>query len=274
MNTRAAENLHVSQSAVSRQIKLLEEEFDQKLFRRSKYCMIPTDAGALLMTRAAEILELADRTQYEISKKQEIQGDLSIGFIDRVFSETTAQLLSGFQMTYPKIRLHSYCGALNYTNELFRKQKVGIVYTFTSNASAYDHIIKTGVSLRLGFVMTQDNPIADHSEITEELYTNVPVIMPMGNMYDNEGQSMKIKIPKDNIVAEVEEPLDFLFMVKKAGACMYCLEPPVDLPDYRNLIFRPAGSHRLAELCFIQHPDIEPTEVMSAFMEYAGQFYK
>ena len=47
--TRAAEILHIVQPAVSRQIKLLEEDLDTLLFERQRQGMVLTESGKLLV---------------------------------------------------------------------------------------------------------------------------------------------------------------------------------------------------------------------------------
>lgn len=56
--TRAAEILHITQPALSRQLVSLEAELGCELFRRGKRRMELTDEGLLLQRRAAEILSL------------------------------------------------------------------------------------------------------------------------------------------------------------------------------------------------------------------------
>ncbi len=61
--TRAAETLHLSQSALSSQIKLLEEELGVPLFSRTSRGMAITDQGRILMTHAQDVLEAAGQLQ-------------------------------------------------------------------------------------------------------------------------------------------------------------------------------------------------------------------
>lgn len=60
--TRAAEQLHVSQPAVSRQIAQLEEELGIRAFERKGKRVTLTEEGRLLRRRAQEMLDLAEKT--------------------------------------------------------------------------------------------------------------------------------------------------------------------------------------------------------------------
>jgi DNA-binding transcriptional LysR family regulator len=63
--TRAAERLHVSQPALSAQIKALEEELELELFERKSSGMLLTAAGKRLLTRAQELLAQAQALRNE-----------------------------------------------------------------------------------------------------------------------------------------------------------------------------------------------------------------
>src|SRR5216117_2892596 len=62
--TRAAEELHVAQSALSHQVKRLEAELGTKLFERTSRSVVPTEAGEAVAARArrgrAEVEDVRD----------------------------------------------------------------------------------------------------------------------------------------------------------------------------------------------------------------------
>lgn len=56
--TRAADNLNVTPSAVSRRIKFIEEQYDYSLLDRSGSVLIPTDAGKLVYEKALQLIQI------------------------------------------------------------------------------------------------------------------------------------------------------------------------------------------------------------------------
>ena len=73
--TAAAESLHVSQPALSTQLKVLEEELGKRLLIRGtkgSRKVILTEEGMILRKRAEEILSLVQRTEKEISSSDEV----------------------------------------------------------------------------------------------------------------------------------------------------------------------------------------------------------
>ena len=59
--TKAAEQLHITQPTLSRQLAALEEELETPLFKRGGHHITLTDEGILLKRRALEIIDLEER---------------------------------------------------------------------------------------------------------------------------------------------------------------------------------------------------------------------
>ncbi len=64
--SKAAETLCVTQSAVSRRIKLLEDHYGQLLLDRSGPVLRPTAAGELLVDKARQLLKIEQEVQHEL----------------------------------------------------------------------------------------------------------------------------------------------------------------------------------------------------------------
>jgi DNA-binding transcriptional LysR family regulator len=78
--TRAAERLHLSQPALSAQIKALEDELEVRLFERTPSGMQPTRAGRSLLAHAQKVLAAAEAMRREArAVRGEVAGRLRIG---------------------------------------------------------------------------------------------------------------------------------------------------------------------------------------------------
>jgi LysR family transcriptional regulator, glycine cleavage system transcriptional activator len=64
--TRAAAELFLTQSAISRQVQALEEQIGTPLFQRRHRALLLTDAGQLLYRSAQEVLGILDQTTRQI----------------------------------------------------------------------------------------------------------------------------------------------------------------------------------------------------------------
>ncbi|MGB6009280.1 LysR family transcriptional regulator [Castellaniella sp.] len=80
--TNAAKLLHLTQPAVSGQLKSLEDELDVKLLERTPAGMIPTQAGRSLLARAEKILSAIEEFRVAAESLQHtLSGQLRIGVI-------------------------------------------------------------------------------------------------------------------------------------------------------------------------------------------------
>ncbi len=113
--TRAAERLHVSQPAVSGQIKALEQELDVRLFERSASGMVLTVAGRELLANAQRVLTAAeDMKQAAKRLTGEIAGVLRIGTVSNPASLRLGELLAAAIERHPRLQLelqHEVSGA-------------------------------------------------------------------------------------------------------------------------------------------------------------------
>lgn len=103
---RAARRLHVVQSAVSRTIQDLEEEVGAQLFHRTKRRVELTAAGEVLVRRAREILDAADRAAAECRRVSEGKlGRLRIGVAGLSGLGHLPEALRAFRRKYPDVEV-------------------------------------------------------------------------------------------------------------------------------------------------------------------------
>lgn len=100
--TRAANELNLSQSALSRAIQKLEEQLGRPLFERKPREVVLTDLGELLLERSKVILQLVDDTFSELSESGR-RGRIRLGAIPTIAPYFLPGLLSGFAEKHPDI---------------------------------------------------------------------------------------------------------------------------------------------------------------------------
>jgi LysR family nitrogen assimilation transcriptional regulator len=103
----AARRLRVAQSAVSRQIRLLEEELATSLLQRAGRGVKLTDTGEMLRRRAGDLLRQADSIRDDLRGRGNApSGVLRIG-ANPSFGNTVFPSLAGsYSARYPEVRLH------------------------------------------------------------------------------------------------------------------------------------------------------------------------
>lgn len=102
----AADNLHVSQSAISQSISLLEKEFGVQIFKRSRLGTIPTEEGKKIIRKILEILKKADELKEEVqSITSSYSGELKIATSPSIFITFLPRTLSKFRKDFPQINV-------------------------------------------------------------------------------------------------------------------------------------------------------------------------
>ena len=105
--TRAAEVLHVAQSALSRQVRMLEEELGVTLFNRVDRGVTLTEAGARLRDRVAVLLKDLDAMGQDlVGTATNPQGDLAVGMPPSMREVMTVPLMVDYCRAYPEVTLH------------------------------------------------------------------------------------------------------------------------------------------------------------------------
>ncbi len=105
--TKAAETLHMTQPAVTFQVRQLEEYFNTRLFDRTHNRISLTDAGNLVYKYADRIFELYTEMEHSVREMTgEISGALTIGASTTIAEYMLPSLLGDFKAKYPEVNIH------------------------------------------------------------------------------------------------------------------------------------------------------------------------
>ena len=105
--TKAAESLHMTQPAVTFQVRQLEEYFNTRLFDRTHNRINLTEAGSRVYGYAEQIFELYGEMENSVREMTgEISGSLTIGASTTIAEYMLPSLLGDFKTRYPDINIH------------------------------------------------------------------------------------------------------------------------------------------------------------------------
>jgi DNA-binding transcriptional LysR family regulator len=107
--TRAAATLNRTQSAVSMQIKRLEDRLDVELFNRTKANVDLSAAGERLLGYARRILTLNEEAIGRLAERK-VEGVVRLGVMDDYGTFIIPPLLANFLAGYPKIHIEMETG--------------------------------------------------------------------------------------------------------------------------------------------------------------------
>jgi DNA-binding transcriptional LysR family regulator len=112
--TRAAGLLHLTQSAVSMQIKRLEDALDTQLLDRSARRIALTTQGEMLLGYARRMLALNDEIHGKLTA-QVYEGEVTLGVPHDIIYPVIPQVLRRFATAYPRMRVQLVS---SYTRQL------------------------------------------------------------------------------------------------------------------------------------------------------------
>jgi DNA-binding transcriptional LysR family regulator len=104
--TRAAEDLHIAQSALSHQVRRLERELGVELLRRTTRSVQPTEAGELVAARARRVLAEVEALSGEIDELRGlVRGHVDLGALLFGGELDIPALLANFTAAYPDVEV-------------------------------------------------------------------------------------------------------------------------------------------------------------------------
>jgi LysR family cys regulon transcriptional activator len=166
--TAAARQLHTSQPAISRQIKLLEEELGLHLFeRRGRALVRTTPAGDDIVGRAVTILrEVRDMHRVASALNEATGGSLSIATTHTQARYVLPQVIRAFLEKHPKVRLHLYQGTSEQIAEMSGRDRVDFAIVSGSEES-FPHLLRLPLyRWHRAVIVPKGHPLASAGKLT------------------------------------------------------------------------------------------------------------
>lgn len=175
--TRAAEQLHITQPTLSRQIADLEQELGVKLFIRSNHNIVLTEDGMILKRRAQEILSLAEKTKRDFRNKDEnLEGVISIGSGEFLSTEFLTDCISEFRKKHPLIRFEIYSGNAGNIRDYIERGLLDLgLMSEPIDIRKYEFIAMP-VQEQWGALVREDSHLADRKFIHPQDLVDIPII--------------------------------------------------------------------------------------------------
>lgn len=239
--TQAAEELHVAQSAVSRQIHLLEEELGVNLFVQKGRNLQLTSVGRLFLSRTERILTDLERAVSEIHEFLDPEaGEIRIGFPHSVVLHMLPTIVAAFRQDHPNVKFKLKQGTYNSLIRDLTKGEIDLAF-ISPFPESHEHV--TGDIL-----------------LTEELYA----ILPPQHIL-SEYQSIRLEqLQGESFVMFSEEyTLRSIVMAacQKAGFTPQIGFEGEETDTIRGLVAAGMGVSLLPEMALADGGSFQPTKV-------------
>ena len=126
--SKAAESLGYSQSAVTVQIRLLEEELNTRLFDRMGKRVALTGQGRRFLSGAYDVLYEANRARLSVADEEELHGQLHVGAIDSLCFSTLPPVLHRFRVDHPRVGIRITTGSPGELIEKMERGELDLIY--------------------------------------------------------------------------------------------------------------------------------------------------
>lgn len=173
----AAEVLRISQSAISQQMKTLENLYGSNMLHRSGSRVLMTEDGEKLQEYALQILSLYERSlAIKRQKKDALSGRISVGASSGPAEFPVPTIMGLFRQEFPKVEMSLHVNDSSQVIEDVLKQKfeIGFVGMEIKNRSLD---FKPFFNDQMIFVVPPDHPFAEKKKISFEEFLSCPLII-------------------------------------------------------------------------------------------------
>ena len=184
--TRASEELHISQPAISQSIKKLESDLGGTLFLRSNKGMELTSEGKMFYEYVKGALELINNAEHEFTSFKELdKGEIKIGCSTTLTKLVLIDTIEKFHNDYPNVNIIITNDLTsNLINDL-EKGKLDFVIFNESNIKENNVSIEKLLELKQGFIYNPNYFKDDINNLSD--LNNYPLILQK-----NESNSRKL----------------------------------------------------------------------------------
>lgn len=137
--SRAAERVGRTQSALSQQLRRLEDTVDQSLFQRTGRGVVLTHPGERLLAHAQRILRLHDEALADLSGKG-LSGTIRFGCPDDYATVFLPPLLRQFSILHPHAQVEVFCAPTPRLRERLRKRVLDLALVSVPDAAPGDTV--------------------------------------------------------------------------------------------------------------------------------------
>ncbi len=181
--TRAAEQLHVAQPAVSAQIRRLESELGSRLFTRTTRRVALTQAGELFWVRVRRILDELDGAHTDLDELDGLlHGRVALGAIQSLEPLDLPACLAGFHARHPGIEVILRSGTTPELIAAVRRDELDLAIAPTEAGLPAGLTTQDLFGEDLVLVLAPDHPLTRHPTATLAALREEPFVgLPAGN---------------------------------------------------------------------------------------------
>jgi DNA-binding transcriptional LysR family regulator len=175
--TKAAHELYITQPAVTKHIKELEQQLNIQLFKRNGNNIALTIAGKVLVQYAEKIFQTYTELETELAQLNNMEaGTLHIGASTTVAQTILPKILALFKKTYPDVTFNFIQGNTDHISQLILDEKIDVAIVEGAAHSpqlSYSPFAKDEIVL----VTRANNKLSKKQEISPKQLLDIPLVL-------------------------------------------------------------------------------------------------
>lgn len=213
----AAEQLYLTQPAISKRIKGLEEQLNSPLFDRHNRSLSLTNTGHSLLPKAREIVQLVSDTQLSMrNMNHQVEGRLKLGTSHHIGLHRLPPYLKSFVSQFPQAELNLSFMNSESAYQAIAKRQVELALT-TLEASSNNNLPEGIISEPLWqdemvFACAVDHPLNKLDEVRLKDLSEYPAILPEADTFTFKLLAEKFK--QQNLTLNTPMPTNYLETIK------------------------------------------------------------
>lgn len=265
--TRAANRLHISQSALSKRLASLEERLETKLFRRRSFSIELTDEGRRLHERAQELLQLHDKIESEFRDLHEpLGGTLAFGMAESRSVRLVARAVRQLKESAPKLLCRIESGDTALVTMLLEKGILDFGLVVEEPDPRKFHAIELPVEDRWVLILPKDHPLARKAAFTFRDLQGLPLFCSAQGWHGDIARWSGGRTDELSLESHVTLPTNGAFFVREGLGFLLTFEGLVDTGETSSLTCRPLDPPLTAHSYLIWRRNATVTPIAERFL--------
>ena len=236
--TRAAEQLHLSQPALSRRIAELEDEVGASLFDRTGRRLTLTDRGMRFEAHAREMLEAYERMKRDMSEA--LTGMIRLGCVESSVVEFACDVVSRMYEEHPKVTFELYSADGDDIRSGLDQDRLDLGILLEPVESAKYESIALPYADRWGIVVPKDSPEAKLEAVRVSHLTELSLLLPrrwilldvVASWLGVEREKLQVRMVQNLATNSFE-------FVRRGFGAMLCVEGAYRIRPTEDVVFVP-----------------------------------
>lgn len=176
--TKAAQRCYISQSAMSQQVKALEEEVGTELLERHGRSFSITPAGEIVLAAARDVAKRLDTMRFELEHLEDNnRHELHVGYLNRYDGWEVPSAIAAFTLRHPQVSVTTVGGSHEDLYELLTTGGIDIAFSDRRRELSDEYMNEHLMTCYTVIEVSEANPLASREHVAVSQLTDTPCIL-------------------------------------------------------------------------------------------------